>query len=114
MTIKMFHTGTPEDISLIYRGFAYTVWELNLLEELDNIKGLEVYTPEGIFVGKIGDVVLDVSNKKIDGLFIDSASPVLVDKNVSVKIPFKWVQSIGDIVILKAFPEHITRTGIVS
>jgi len=85
-----------------------------LLEELDNIKGLEVYTPDGIFVGKIDDVVLDVSNKRIEGLFIDSASPVLVDKNVSIKIPFGWLQSIGDIIILKAFPEHITRTGIVS
>lgn len=85
-----------------------------MLEELDNIKGLEVYTPDGIFVGKVDDVVLDVSNKRIEGLFIDSASPVLVDKNVSIKIPFEWIQSIGDIVILKAFPEHITRTGIVS
>jgi len=109
----MFHTNDVNNRSLLYCRYAYVAWGLDLLEELCNIKGLEVYTPEGIFVGKVDDVVLDMSNKKIDGIFIDSASPVLVDKNVSIKIPLKWIQSIGDVIILKAFPEHITRTGIV-
>ena len=110
----MFHTSNVNNLSLLYRRYAYVHWGLDLLEELCNIKGLEVYTPEGIFIGKVDDVVLDMSNEKIDGIFINSASPVLVDKSVSIKIPLKWIQSIGDVIILKAFPKHITRTGIVN
>lgn len=81
-----------------------------MLEEVVNIKGLEIYTPEGIFVGKVDEVVFDIPNKRTEGLFVRDANPVLVDENVTIKIPYRWIQSIGDVIILKAFPKHISRT----
>jgi sporulation protein YlmC with PRC-barrel domain len=79
-----------------------------MLEEATKIIGLEVYTPNGIFVGFVNNIVIDMKNNKADGIFLNDTSPVLVDHGVSLNIPFRWVQSIGDIVILKAFPEHVT------
>ena len=32
-----------------------------MLETISNIKGLEIYTPEGIFVGVVDEVVIDLS-----------------------------------------------------
>lgn len=82
-----------------------------MLETISNIKGLEVYTPGGIFVGVVDEVVIDLSTMKASGLYIDKASPVLVDNNISISIPFSWVRGIGDIVVLKFFPDHVSAGG---
>ncbi|NLN71659.1 MAG: photosystem reaction center subunit H [Thermoplasmatales archaeon] len=84
-----------------------------MLEETDNVIGLEVYTPEGIFLGQVDRVILDVPNKKVDGLFMETASPVLVDEGVSINIPYGWVQSVGDVVLLRYFPKRVSRNGRV-
>ena len=79
-----------------------------MLEEAGNLIGLEVYTPGGIFVGIVNNLVVDLENNKVDGLFLESSSPVLVDRGAPLNIPFRWVQSVGDIIILRAFPEHVS------
>ena len=84
-----------------------------MLEEISKIKGLEVYAPNGLFVGFADRYVIDPADKRVTGIFMDSASPVLVDAGVSIRIPFRWIQSIGDIIILKSFPEHVNHDGTV-
>jgi len=79
-----------------------------VLEEAGNLIGLEVYTPSGIFVGIVNNLVMDLENNKVDGIFLDSSSPVVVDHGAPVNIPFRWVQSVGDIIILRAFPNRVT------
>ena len=82
-----------------------------MLEEISKIKDLEVYAPNGLFIGHAEKYVMDPANKCISGIFIDGANPVLVDIGVSIKIPFRWVQSIGDVIILNTFPKHVNRDG---
>ncbi|MDR2866138.1 MAG: PRC-barrel domain-containing protein [Methanomassiliicoccaceae archaeon] len=79
-----------------------------MMEEAGNLIGLEVYTPNGIFVGVVDNLVMDLKNNKVDGLFLNKSSIALVDRGVSLNIPFRWVQSVGDIIILKAFPDRVT------
>ena len=81
-----------------------------MLEETGKIIGLEVYTPNGIFVGVVANLVMDLKNNKVDGIFLDTSSPVLVDHGVPVNIPYRWVQCVGDIIILRAFPDRVTFT----
>ena len=85
-----------------------------MLEEISKIKGLEVYAPNGLFVGFADNYVIDPADKRVTGIFMDSASPVLVDPGVSIRIPFRWVQSIGDVIILNSFPEHVNHDGTVN
>ena len=85
-----------------------------MLEEISKIKGLEVYAPNGLFVGFADRYVINPADKRVTGIFMDSASPVLVDAGVSIRIPFRWVQSIGDIIILNSFPEHVNHDGTVN
>lgn len=77
-----------------------------MLECTKKITGLEIYTPNGIFVGVVDEMVIDIFEMKVSELFVVDANPVLVDENASIGIPFRWVQSIGDIVILNRFPEE--------
>jgi len=78
-----------------------------MLEEAGNLVGLEVYTPGGIFVGVVSNLVMDLKNNKVDGIFLDASSPALVDHGVALNIPFRWVQSVGDVIVLRAFPDHV-------
>ena len=79
-----------------------------MLDEITKMIGLAVYTPGGIFVGTADNIVFDVKNRKIDGIFVSEPNPVLVEHSVSVNIPYRWVQSVGDIIILKKFPDKVT------
>lgn len=84
-----------------------------MLEEICEIKGLEIYTPKGIFLGYADEYAVDTDNGVISGIMVNECSPVLADSGVAIKIPYRWVQSVGDVIILNTFPEHIGRDGTV-
>jgi sporulation protein YlmC with PRC-barrel domain len=75
-----------------------------MLETINNVKGLEIYTPAGIFVGVVDEVIIDISEMGASGLFVSEANPKLVDEKVSISIPIRWIQSVGDVIILNRFP----------
>ena len=86
-------------------------YAIGMLEESGSIIGLEIYSPEGIFIGKVDDLTVDPSNRAVSGLLVREPSPVVADKGVMVKIPYRWVQAVGDVVILKTFPKHVNIDG---
>ncbi|MDR1403957.1 MAG: PRC-barrel domain-containing protein [Candidatus Methanoplasma sp.] len=77
-----------------------------MLERISDIKGLEIYTPSGIFVGIADEIVIDIADMKVYALFVSDANPALADEKVSIGIPMRWVQSIGDVIILNRFPNE--------
>jgi sporulation protein YlmC with PRC-barrel domain len=81
-----------------------------MLEEVTTLQELEIYTPHGAFVGRVRDVIIDLVKKNIDGLYVEETSEALVEQSHSINIPYRWVQSIGDIIILKHFPERVQLT----
>ncbi|HSV42122.1 MAG TPA: PRC-barrel domain-containing protein [Methanomassiliicoccales archaeon] len=79
-----------------------------MLEEASELIGLQVYTPSGIFLGNVNNLVIDVENKKVDGLFISESNPLLVEDSKAVNVPYRWIGAIGDVVLLKYFPKRVT------
>jgi sporulation protein YlmC with PRC-barrel domain len=79
-----------------------------MLEEASELMGLQVYTSNGIFLGSVNNLVIDLDNKRVDGLFISDTNPLLVEESRAVNVPFRWIQSVGDIIILKYFPKRVT------
>ena len=67
--------------------------------------------PLGIITEGEDKYVIDPNDKRVTGILLESANPVLVDPGVSIKIPYRWVQSIGDVIILISFPEHVHYDG---
>lgn len=78
-----------------------------MIEEITNLLNLPVYTQNGILLGEIENVIIDVANNKIDGIFITGTNPELVQESANVSVPYRWIQSVGDIVILKYFPQKV-------
>jgi sporulation protein YlmC with PRC-barrel domain len=78
-----------------------------MLQEASELIGLQVYTSAGVFLGNVANLVVDVDENKVQGLFITSTNPLLVEGSKSVNVPYRWINSIGDIVILKYFPKRV-------
>lgn len=79
-----------------------------MLETVENLIGLEIYAPNGLFVGVIDEMIIGIDDMTAYGMFVKNPNPALADEGISISIPMRWVQSVGDIVILNAFPERIT------
>jgi len=83
-------------------------WCSALLEELSEIIGLQVYTHNGVFLGNVNNLVVDVDNGAVDGIFVGETNPLLVEGSRAVSVPYRWVQSVGDIVVLRYFPKRVS------
>lgn len=79
-----------------------------MLREISDLIGLRVYTPGGAFLGSVSNLVLDVERGKLDGLFLAETSPALVEAGRAVNVPYRWVQSVGDVIILRTFPKRVS------
>jgi len=77
-------------------------------EEVTTFLKLPVYTREGIYVGHVRNVFLDTEEKKVSSLLVTNTNPSLVEGSVDVSVPYRWVNAVGDIVILSNFPEKVT------
>ena len=79
-----------------------------MIEEASELMGLQVYTSAGIYLGNVTNLVVDIDKKKVEGLFINETNPLLVEESKAVSVPFRWIQSIGDIIILRYFPKRVS------
>ena len=79
-----------------------------MLEEISELIGLQVYTSDGIYLGNVDNVVRDLDNRKIYGLYIGDTNPLLVENSIPVNVPYRWIQAIGDIVLLRYFPKRVS------
>ncbi len=78
-----------------------------MLEAISEIIGMQVYTPAGTYLGNVDNLVMDMENKAVDAIFIRQTNPLLVEGSISINIPYRWIQSVGDVVILKYFPKRV-------
>ena len=77
-------------------------------EEVTSFLKLPVYTREGVYVGHVRNVFLDMDEKRVSSLLVTNTNPSLVEGTVDVAVPYRWVNAVGDIVILSHFPERVT------
>lgn len=82
------------------------------VEEITRLANLPVYTREGTFVGTVKNLVLDLPNRRIDGILIGRTNPDLVEDGRDVSIPYRWVQSFNDILLLRHFPGRVSETPV--
>lgn len=78
-----------------------------MLEEASELIGLQVYTSQAIFLGTVGNLVVEVDDNKVQGLFVTGTNPQLVEGSKSVNVPYRWISAIGDVIILKYFPKRV-------
>jgi len=79
-----------------------------MLEELSELIGLQVYTNNGVFLGNVNNLVLDIEHGNVEGIFVQETNPLLVEGSMAVSVPFRWIQSVGDVVLLRYFPKRVS------
>jgi len=82
-----------------------------VLEELSEMIGLQVYTNSGVFLGNVNNLVVDVDSGSVEGIFVQETNPLLVEGSMAVSVPYRWIQSVGDIVVLPAGTEVRLSVG---
>jgi sporulation protein YlmC with PRC-barrel domain len=79
-----------------------------MMTELLEIIGLEVYTNDALYLGNVDNIVVDVDSRNIHGIYVRNTNPLLVEESRSVLIPFRWIDAVGDMVLLKHFPSYVS------
>ena len=78
--------------------------------EVTSFINLPVYTYGGRYVGVVQNVILDLPSRRIGSLLLTRTSNKLIEGGHNVAVPYRWVASKGDIVILSHFPEKVVAT----
>ena len=80
-------------------------------QEITTLVGREVYTKNGVFVGEVEDLRLDLDRQGVTGLALHEVNDELFDANArssrGVILPYRWVQAVGDIVIVNDIVERL-------
>ncbi len=83
-------------------------------QELTSLIGREVYTNNGVFVGAVEDLRLNLETEAVTGLALTDVNNDLfadmVDRRQGVLVPYRWVRSVGDIVLITDTVERL-RSG---
>ena len=82
-------------------------------QEITNLVGREVYSNNGVFVGEVEDVRLNVDAVTVTGLALgelnrDLFADVVGNEN-GVMIPYRWVRAVGDVVLINDTIERLQQ-----
>ena len=73
--------------------------------------GREVYSNNGVFVGEVEDVRLDLDSQAVTGLALSQLSDELfasrIDPGKGVMIPYRWVRAVGDVILINDTIERL-------
>jgi len=80
-------------------------------QEITNLVGREVYTNTGVFLGEVEDLRLDLDSQQVTGLALHELNRELFAEEMTtsrgVIVPYRWVQAVGDVVIVSDIVERI-------
>jgi len=80
-------------------------------QEITSLVGREVYTNTGVFLGEVEDLRLNLDSQQVTGLAMHELNRELFADEMStsrgVIVPYRWVQAVGDVVIVSDIVERI-------
>lgn len=80
-------------------------------QEITALVGREVYSNNGVFVGEVEDVRLDLGQEQVTGLALADLNGELFQGNIEagkgVMIPYRWVRAVGDVVLINDIIERL-------
>lgn len=84
-------------------------------QEITTLVGREVYTNTGVFVGEVEDIRLNLERQEVTGLALHELNRELFSAQANqargVIVPYRWVQAVGDVVIVNDIVERLQATS---
>ncbi len=78
-----------------------------MLIECTELLSLQVYTPKGKYLGLVRNLIFDMENQHIYELLLTNTNPDLIESGLDVAVPFRWVDKVGEVVMLRFFPGKV-------
>lgn len=83
-------------------------------QEITSLIGREVYSNNGVFVGEVEDVKLDLGTEVVSGIALGEPNEELFGERArgtrGVLIPYRWVRAVGDVVLVNDVVERLETT----
>jgi sporulation protein YlmC with PRC-barrel domain len=80
-------------------------------QEITTLVGREVYSNNGVFVGEVEDVRLDLDQEVVTGLALGELNGELfngrIDRGMGVLLPYRWVRAVGDVILVNDVIERL-------
>lgn len=80
-------------------------------EEITTLVGREVYSNNGVFVGEVEDIRLDLDRQTVTGLALTALNDELFGNRIApgkgVLIPYRWVRAVGDVILVNDVVERL-------
>jgi sporulation protein YlmC with PRC-barrel domain len=80
-------------------------------QEITTLVGREVYSNNGVFVGEVEDVRLDLNEQAVTGLALGELSQELfagrIEAGKGVMLPYRWVRAVGDVILINDVVERL-------
>lgn len=80
-------------------------------QEITTLVGREVYSNNGVFIGQVEDLRLDLDTEQVTGLALADLNVELFDDRVrgarGVIIPYRWVRAVGDVILINDIVERM-------
>lgn len=78
-----------------------------MLTEVTELFGMPVYTDKGVLLGQVKDVIFDMEQQDLYGIYIEAPNPQVVEFGSAISVPYRWIKSIGEIILLRKFPPFL-------
>jgi sporulation protein YlmC with PRC-barrel domain len=82
-------------------------------QEITTLVGREVYTNNGVFLGEVEDLRLNLDSQQVTGLALHELNRELFAEESAnargVIVPYRWVQSVGDVIIVNDLAERVQQ-----
>jgi len=79
-------------------------------DEITSLVGREVYSNNGVFVGEIEDIQLNLDAETVTGLALSELNAELFSREMTGKkgviVPYRWVRAVGDVVLINDVVER--------
>ncbi len=80
-------------------------------QEITSLVGREVYSNNGVFVGEVEDVRLDLGEEAVTGIALGQLNDELFDSRVGISegvmVPYRWVRAVGDVILINDLVERL-------
>jgi len=84
-------------------------------QEITTLVGREVYSNNGVFVGEVEDVRLDLQQEVVTGLAVGQLNSELfagrIERGKGVMIPYRWIRAVGDVILVNDVIERLEGTN---
>ncbi|WP_254534497.1 PRC-barrel domain-containing protein [Halomarina litorea] len=82
-------------------------------QEITSLVGREVYSNNGVFVGQVEDLRLDLDTETVTGLALADLNDELFRDRArgarGVIIPYRWVRAVGDVILINDIIERMKQ-----